>query len=298
MFDINRCFHNNRLMKALTSLSIAEFYALVPRFQLELAKASSQKLRKRKPGAGHPHTLKSMEMKFFFILFYVKCYPTFDVAGFIFGVDRSQPCRWVQVYLPIVEAALGREVVLPVRQVRSVEEFILLFPEAKELFVDGTERPTQRPQDPKEQKDHYSGKKKRHTKKNIVVTDQEKHILILTETEKGKTHDKTAADKVFDHLPEDRKVHVDLGFLGVPKEQPHLSIIIPKKKPRKKELSDEQKENNRQKAKIRIKVEHAISGVKRLRCVTDVFRNKKENMDDELMLLACGLWNFHLKKAA
>ncbi|MDR1364193.1 MAG: transposase family protein, partial [Oscillospiraceae bacterium] len=47
---------------------------------------------------------------------------------------------------------------------------------------------------------------------------------------------------------------------------------MPHKKLRKKLLSDEQKEENQIISSYRIKVEHAICGIKRLRCLTDVFR--------------------------
>lgn len=302
MINLKRCFSDSRLMRALTGVTIPEFEKLLAAFTSELFRSPSGKgkKRKRKVGGGRHHTLGTPAEKLFFVLFYVKCYPTFDVVSFLFDVDRSQPCRWVQIYLPLLEAALGQEVVLPVRKLSSVEEFVRLFPEVKTIFVDGTERPSQRPKDKEKQKAHYSGKKKRHTKKNIVITDEGKRILVLSATVEGKTHDKTAANEaeMFDHLPEDRKVWVDLGFQGVQKEYPKLTIILPKKKPPKRELSAEDKAANRQKAKVRVKVEHALGGVKRVRAVSDIFRNKKENMEDHLMVVACGLWNYHLKMAA
>ena len=55
---------------------------------------------------------------------------------------------------------------------RSLEEIIEEFPELQELGVltDGTERPIRRPKDEAEQKEHYSGKKKRHTSKHVTIT--------------------------------------------------------------------------------------------------------------------------------
>jgi len=41
-------------------------------------------------------------------------------------------------------------------------------------------------------------------------------------------------------------------------------------------------------------VEHAIGGVKRYRCVAERLRNRKEYIDDTLLLLSAGLWNYHL----
>ena len=52
-------------------------------------------------------------------------------------------------------------------------------------------------------------------------------------------------------------------------------------------------------SKIRVKVEHALSGVKRSRIVKDVLRNTKDDCSDMVMVIACGLHNFrvdHRKK--
>lgn len=39
-------------------------------------------------------------------------------------------------------------------------------------------------------------------------------------------------------------------------------------------------------------VEHVIAGIKRCRIIKDVFRNTKEQYEDLVMELACGLHNF------
>ena len=105
-----------------------------------------------------------------------------------------------------------------------------------------------------------------------------------------------------DHLFKDYELWVDLGFLGIETDyQGNIkSIVIPEKKPRKSkkdpkpQLTEEQKQSNKAKSQIRIKVENAIGGAKRFGAVTQVFRNKKEYFNDAVMEVACGLWNFHL----
>jgi hypothetical protein len=57
-------------------------------------------------------------------------------------------------------------------------------------------------------------------------------------------------------------------------------MIQPIKKPRGKELTPEQKEINRQISSVRIRVEHAIGGVKRFRIVKDQARAWKDNFRD------------------
>jgi hypothetical protein len=78
----------------------------------------------------------------------------------LFNFDRSCAHEWVHRLLPVLETTLGCKQVLPVRQLRSVEEFLERFSDVKEVILDGTERPVQRPKNPEKQKEHYSGKKK------------------------------------------------------------------------------------------------------------------------------------------
>lgn len=98
MININRAMQSNRLMKSLTGLSIEKFKELVPYFEKVLLEDKKQRIksdinRVRAEGGGKKHTLGSVEAQLFYILFYLKVYPTFDVAGFIFDVNRSQSCR-------------------------------------------------------------------------------------------------------------------------------------------------------------------------------------------------------------
>jgi len=154
MLEAFRNIFNNkkeRQMKALTGLNSNEFSKLSETF-------GELKNRKRAIGGGSKPTLTLTE-KLFFILLELKTYPTFEVMGAFFKVDRSTACRWVQDFIPILEEALGKEAVLPERQIESIEEFIDRFPEVEEVFSDGTERPTQRPGDSQIQKEDYSGKK-------------------------------------------------------------------------------------------------------------------------------------------
>lgn len=302
MLNITRCFQDLRIFKAVTGMTYAEFQALLPDFERALAahKQRATPTRLRQTGGGRKHTLLTGHEKVFFILFYIKCYATFDVLAWLFDVDRAQPQRWVKAYLPLLEAALGRKAVLPKRKIASVEEFLRCFPQVKEVFVDGTERPIRRPSGNDAQKPYFSGKKKGHRVKNVAITTRRKRILVLGTTLPGSVHDKTGAneDELFDHLPEDVLVHIDLAFLGVPKEQPQLSMSLPEKKPKGKPLSPEAKARNRHKAQQRVLVEHAFGGVKRFRAVADVFRNNLENYADRMMLVACGLWNLHVDMAA
>ena len=301
MININRIFKNERLMLSLTGLNSKEFKELLPTFSAvwQSKKRNYHRLHAtgaRAFGGGRKGFLPTIESKLFYILFYFKCYPTFDLAGFIFGCDRSKACLRQQELSKILESSLGKKLVMPKRQIRTIEEFYQAFPGVKEVFIDGTERPTQRPKDKAKQKNNYSGKKKRHTVKNIVITGKNKRIGFLGKTVGGKEHDFTILKKQAspDHMPKKIKKHVDLGFKGIDKQFPGHKISMPKRKPRDRDLSEFTVKQNEKKSSVRVLVENALAGVKRLKIVADIFRNRKEGFNDQAMLVSCGLWNYHL----
>jgi hypothetical protein len=83
------------------------------------------------------------------------------------------------------------------------------------LALDGTERRRQRPQDAAEQRAHYSGKKKTHTDKNIVLINESSgKVVYLGPTEAGSKHDKKAADEAAIRYPSQATLDKDTGFQG------------------------------------------------------------------------------------
>ena len=160
------------------------------------------------------------------------------------------------------------------------------------FFHDATERPIRRPKDPQVQKTYYSGKKKQHMIKNNLVINAESKVVFLTQTFEGRIHDKHIADIVGYTVPRGSDLYQDSGFQGF--TLPHVHIIQPKKKPKGRELTPEEKEKNRLISSIRIQAEHAISGVKRFRIVKDKLRNWKKGFSDLVMETCCGLHNFRL----
>jgi hypothetical protein len=74
-------------------------------------------------------------------------------------------------------------------------------------------------------------------------------------------------------------------------------VIQPLKKPKGKELTKEQKQENKAKSSVRVVVEHAIGRVKICRIVKDKIRLWKPRIKDKVMQLCCGLHNFRLSAA-
>lgn len=174
--QIEKALNKPQVLKSLCGVKRSEFEYLCGDFgRLEEASRQSRQVqeRQRAVGGGRRGCLSTPEEKLFFILLYVRVYPTQELAAFLFGgVHKSQISRWVKWYLPILEAVLGYKAVLPARKIQSVEEFNRLFPGLDDVFVDGTERQVPRPKDPKNAKRRYSGKKREHTRKNIVMCDE------------------------------------------------------------------------------------------------------------------------------
>lgn len=123
-------------------------------------------------------------------------------------------------------------------------------------------------------------------------------IIYLSMTYEGKIHDKTICDEEKYEFPDEIHLFQDSGFQGY--KPGNVIVLMPQKKTKHHPLTEEQKQNNRSLSRIRIKVEHAIGGVKRSRIVKDVFRNRRYGFEDEVMEIACGLHNLrvHLRKVA
>src|SRR5947209_18254935 len=192
------------LLHRLTGLNVKEFEVVQESFaaqydQQVLQPRLSAPSRKRAAGGGQKGVLKEPADKLLFILVYTRIYPLLIVQAMFFGMAESKACKWVGILLPVLDAAMGEIHVRPKRaKGRSLEEIIKEFPELKELGVltDGTERPIRRPKDAQEQKEAYSGKKKRHTKKHVTLTHRKtQYILAASEEAHGRKHDKQNLDE-------------------------------------------------------------------------------------------------------
>lgn len=289
---------NPKLFQSFTGLGIEAFHELLPAFEAayedDLAHRDEQKEkpRQRQRGGGRTSQIPGIADKLVFILVYFRFYPVQILQGFLFGLSQPQASDWIHRLTPILNAALGYEQQLPARQARDIETLLSACPEL-EFMMDGTERPIRRPKAPEQQKAKYSGKKKRHTVKNNIITEKRTgKIKGLSPTVSGKTHDKKLADEQDLSFPENSKLWQDTGFQGYAPE--HVTIIQPKKKPRGGELSLEEKTQNTAISRERITVEHSIGGLKVFRIVQHIFRNLKPDFDDLVMETACGLHNLRL----
>jgi hypothetical protein len=128
--------------------------------------------------------------------------------------------------------------------------------------------------------------------KNNVLINLACKFIFVTDTVAGKKHDKKLADETEYALPPESTLVQDTGFQGFALDG--VAILQPKKKPRGKELTEIEKDVNQWLSSLRIRIEHAIGGVKRFRIVKDKIRTWKAGFKDKVIETCCGLHNFRL----
>lgn len=127
----------------------------------------------------------------------------------------------------------------------------------------------------------------------MTLCDATQYVHYLSPTEGGRQHDKRLADEYALHLPAGSVLRQDLGLLG----HAPVGVVVemPHKKPPKRELTFSQQLYNQLLSPLRVVIEHAHSGIKRLRMVGDTLRLRGEPVRDLVMVVACGLHNLRVR---
>ncbi len=270
-----------------TSVTLDEFEQLVPPFEAAFQTRMAAWRMDGKPRTARRFTvykncpLPTPEDRLFFVLTYLKTSILHVVAGRAGAAARRFGGRRGHGGRPAGRDACARG--------RGARRRADLPPFAH----DGTERRIVRPQDSAEQTDCYSGKKKDHTVKNVLLVNALLLILFLSDTYGGRTHDKPIADATPYPLPAGSRLLQDLGFLAF--TLPQVEILMPMKKPRGQELTLEQQLANQALHHRRLRIEHVNSSVKRCRVVKDRIRLWKQGVRDLVMELCCALHNFRVR---
>jgi hypothetical protein len=150
--DIEAALKDIRTSQATIGLSPKVFEKLVDPFDCALKRVT----KKNPYRGGRSHILKSSKEKLFFVLYYLKTYPTYDVLGVEYGMNRSNAYRNVQRYLMALKLALQEEGALPISSLAELHEKV---EDVELIIVDGTEQRRNRPKNKEKQKQYYSGKK-------------------------------------------------------------------------------------------------------------------------------------------
>ncbi|HKY66957.1 MAG TPA: transposase family protein, partial [Acidimicrobiales bacterium] len=126
-------------------------------------------------------------------LVWLRIYPTYELLGWLFGLEKSNAWEAVQDALAVLETLADFPSERPAveRQELATKQAVLdTFPQVA-VIIDAKEQPFRRPRGWERQKPFYSGKKKRHTVKNQVARRPDGRIGAVSVTAPGATHDLT-----------------------------------------------------------------------------------------------------------
>jgi hypothetical protein len=239
---------DRRRFLALTGLTLKEFQRLLEAFRRSydrlhpLHRTLVGRPRQRAAGGGCHGVLHLPEQKLLFLLVYLKTYPLQVVLAELFALSQQGVNYWLHRLLPVLRLALDDLGVLPERSPRCFAQGQPPSEGGHRLIIDATERRRQRPKNPEKQALHYSGKKKTHTDKNVVVVNiPEQRVEFLSPTYPGKIHEKKIADQQDIAYPPDTVLYKDTGFQGY--EPLVKETCQPKKKDTRKRSDARRKAN-------------------------------------------------------
>ena len=127
------------------------------------------KIRVNKKGAGRAKKL-SEDVEIYLTLFYLRQMPIFEVLGMIFEVGRTTANDTFHYWLSILRDLLPSSLLEEWEKSLQDNEFVQQLLTSHPLLVDSAEQPRERPKNYQEPKKFFSGKKKKHTFKNQVVS--------------------------------------------------------------------------------------------------------------------------------
>ena len=164
----------------------------------------------------------------------------------------------------------------------ELEQWLAELPEG-DLLVDTWEQSIPRPQDNELQKTYYCGKQKDHTRKSQVISlPKGIDIVDVIIGEKGPRNDGKLLEQTQAELP------ATLSFLGDKAYIGRRNTTAPYKKPPGGELTQVQKDFNKEVSKKRVFVEHVIRVIKIFRIAQEEFR-MRAGMYEQVIGCVCGL---------
>jgi hypothetical protein len=308
-----------KIFLAVTGMHLHIFNKLMPQFESAHLKLEARRklktvrtgsIRLRPAGGGRPFN-KDLANRLLMLLLYYRLYLTQDFLTLLFkAADKSLICRSIQQMrlvlddvLPVPERARRRILSLAKaesqrrkKRIGNIEEFREAYPELT-FIIDGVEQPKRKPKDKLKRKSDYSGKKKRHTRKQLITTTPSGIIVDQSPSIGGRTHDFQAFKD--DHqqrggINEFRHYRVSLygdsGFQGMADMGLPVEVRLIERARRNRPLMREQKKMNRLRAATRVKVEHTISRRKKYRIAAEEYRNRDSDYDQAMRIVG-GLVN-------
>ena len=137
----------------------------------------------------------------------------------------------------------------------------------------------------------------------MIIKGNEGKILYVSKLYKGTVADYQILKNEFPPSEpwfKDKEVRIDLGFEGFDSDYTCQKMRKPHKRKRvakglSNELSQEQKDYNKEVAAERVPVEHCIGRMKQVRMIQQTIRIHKVRLIDRIVGLAAGLANFKVE---
>jgi len=221
-------------------------------------------------------------------LIYLRQHWTMQALGETLDCAESTVCNYIHEMLPYIRSQLPASLLeqwqLECFSVEraDLEAWLAELP-AGDLLVDTWEQPIPRPQDSEMQAAFYSGKQKTHTRKNQLITlPAGTDIVDVVIGEPGPRSDSTLLEQTQAELPEALRCTAHKAYVG------RRNTTTPIKKPRGGELTQAQKDFNRQVSQRRVYVEHVIRVIKIFRIAKEEFRMRSQ-MYELVIGCVCGL---------
>lgn len=299
LLSYDRLSKKPSLFKSFTGLSVQQFddvyREIESKYQkYEIKRLSYKRNRERAVGAGRRFKLVVKD-RVVMVLVYYRLYITYTLTEFLFDLNQSNVCRDIPKIEGLIRCCLPipQKLYNVAKRLKTKEELEQYFPGFM-AFVDCTEQPIPRPKNRLRRRLYYSGKRKKHTVKNLYAANQKGLIVYKSKHKQiGKKHDYNIYKDNHPELPKDVERMYDLGFFGVEKDYPEQKSSLPFKKEKDCELTVQQKEYNKEHSKRRIAIEHVICRVKKYRIMNDIFRNRLRKYD-RISDIVSGLINYRI----
>ncbi len=285
----------------MTGLRVAEFDGLLNDSLPEFMEAEMQRLsrpdRQREIGGGRRTELDGRDQVLLTVV-WLRVYPTHEVLGYLFGISDSTVSRIIQRSLPVLEQA-GRDTMrMPDpgrKRRRSLDQLLSDTPELA-VVIDSFEQKIQRPKDPAQRDQFYSGKKKTHTLKSQVAVNEETGAIVdVSESVAGPLADIKLLQQsgLMKRLPQGVGGIGDLAYVGIDKLHPKGLAASPRRKPRGKPRPPEDVAYNTAFSRRRIIVENTIGRLRRYQSLTQTDRQHRQHHSARVHAVA-GLVNRQL----
>lgn len=282
---------NPQEAKRLLGISYEQLTQLIEQGKLlqeqKRTELESQKIRVIRQGGGCPTKL-SLEDQIILTLIYLRQGVTFQVLGLFFQISESTANNIFHSWQTLFRETLPPSLLEQVKKFPETEEALKEALLEYELIVDSSEQAMERPGEYQEQKLFYSGKKCNHTLKNqFIILPKGKDIVDVVVGKRGPMSDI--------NLWRERrgKFHNEQNFAGDKAYKGDPQIRTPHKKPKKQELTLNQKQENKEFSSQRIFVEHLIRVVKIFKIAQERFRLPTTRYDS-IILTICGLVRLRL----